>query len=87
MGDNLIRKLDNGTRLSFRWNGAHTVNVFAEVESVYMHGRQRWEEVDVYSIGDFAQDAATRQEYRESVEEYVTDRNRDNDAAGPEERW
>lgn len=48
--------------LRFRWNGAHTVNVFCDEV-----------EVDVFTCGDFAEDAATEDEVRAAVSRYVSD--------------
>jgi hypothetical protein len=58
----MIYKQDTDTGLWFEWNGAHTVNVQHEAGG---------QDVDCYSIGDFAQDAATLQEFEASVDEYL----------------
>ena len=47
--------------LLFYWNGAHTVNVFTR-EGL---------NVDVFSVGDYAQNEATREDAVEGAIEYV----------------
>jgi hypothetical protein len=49
-----------GQGFSFRWNGAHTVNVW-----------RRRENIDVFSVGDFAQDAATVDEVVAGIRRYL----------------
>lgn len=47
--------------LTFKWNGAHTVNVFYE-------GR----EVECFTIGSFEANAATEQEFLESIDDWAS---------------
>jgi hypothetical protein len=47
--------------LEFQWNGAHTVNVFDEQGTNF----------DVFSIGDFAKDAATTDDVLRGIKNYL----------------
>lgn len=58
--DTIIRDEDTG--LEFRWNGAHTVNIFANGE-----------EIDMYSFGDFAKDTETFENFAASVQSHLQD--------------
>ena len=49
--------------LLFYWNGAHTVNVFT----------REGHNVDVFSVGDFAQNEATREEAIAGAIEYLNE--------------
>jgi hypothetical protein len=54
--------------LEFRWNGAHTVNVY-----IPHSGRTRDEDalIDTFTLGDFSKRAATKTEVEQRVGEYV----------------
>lgn len=53
--------------LAFRWGGTHTVNVFLYDPDTEQIG----EEVDVFTVGDFAEDRATREQVVQGIEEYI----------------
>jgi hypothetical protein len=52
----------------YRWNGAHTVNIY-----------QNGEEVDVFSFGDFAKNNETYENFRDAVERHEADWTKDNE--------
>ncbi|HXK40391.1 MAG TPA: hypothetical protein VJ837_06190 [Candidatus Paceibacterota bacterium] len=57
-------------KLSFRWNGQHTINIFL------FHGKGKGNrtEVDVMSIGSFADDHATEEEFVRAVTTYLEEK-------------
>lgn len=49
---------------TFKWNGAHTVNVYDD------HGNN----IDCFSVGDFAKDRATDWAVRRGIENWLVGR-------------
>lgn len=47
--------------LLFVWNGGHTVNVFDPW----------WRNIDMFSIGDFAEDSAEVEEVERGIRDYI----------------
>lgn len=60
----------------FDWNGAHTVNVWTTypVRHSFRTSNRRLENIDCFSVGDFAKDRATDAEIERGINNWLRTR-------------